>query len=170
MLSVCPGYQQSSFSKLPVCCPSVGKKLIYLLTTSCIMSASCTCYRSGRDNYHPRVIIIADRFLISYIHSAELTLAHSTSPTAAAPASAASSSDNNANNLAATCATDTNLGSSRSPSLLEYTHYMSRLLASEEWTPVFSPAGSSTETSPTFRGKVSPDLELRLQLQLNRTN
>lgn len=116
------------------------------------------------------MIIIADRFMISCIHSAELTLAHSTSPTAAATGSTVSSSASDANNLAATCTTDTNLGSSRSPSLLEFTHYMSCVLASEEWTPVSSPAGSSTETSPTFRGKVSPALTLRLELQLNGTN
>ncbi|XP_075890794.1 testis-expressed protein 2 isoform X2 [Nelusetta ayraudi] len=87
------------------------------------------------------------------VSRSELTLAHSVSPTAAAPGSAVISSDSEANNLAATCTADTNLGNARSPSLLEYTHYMSRLLASEEWTPVSSPAGSSTETSPTFKGK-----------------
>lgn len=129
------------------------------------MSASCTCYRSGRGSYRLQVLIIA--YIWSYVHSAELTLAHST--TGAAPGSTVSSSECDANNLAATCTTDTNLGSSRSPSLLGYTHYMSRLLASEEWTPVSSPAGSSTETSPTFRGKVSPAFKLRLELQLNRT-
>lgn len=116
------------------------------------------------------MIILADRWEISYIHSAELTLAHSTSPTAVAPGCTVSSSDSDANNLVARCTADTNLGSTLSPSLLEYTPYMSRLLASEEWTPVSSPAGSSTETSPTFRGKVSPALKLRLKLRLNRSN
>lgn len=115
------------------------------------------------------MIILADRWEISYIHSAEFTLAHSTSPTAVAPGCTVSSSDSVANNLSARCTADTN-GSTLSPSLLEYTHYMSRLLASEEWTPVSSPAGSSTETSPTFRGKVSPALKLRDKLRLNRSN
>lgn len=141
------------------------KKSIFFLLLNLTPS---TCYISGSDNYHPWVIIIADGLITSNVHSTELTLAHSVSPTAAAPGSTVISSDSEANNLASTCTADTNLGNARSPSLLEYTHYMSRLLASEEWTPVSSPAGSSTETSPTFKGKVSLASKLRLKLQLNR--
>lgn len=117
---------------------------------------------SGGDNCHLQVIILADWLMISGIHSAELPLAHSASPAAAPPGYTVSSSDSDANHLAGTCTTDT------SPSHLEYGQYMSRLLASEEWTPVSSPVGSSTETSPTFKGKVSPALKLSLKRQMKR--
>lgn len=95
---------------------------------------------------------------MSCILSGEPALVQSVSSTAM-PDSTVGGSDNDA--LAATppCATEAHLSktstSMRSPALLEYTHYMARLLATEELTPVSSPGASSTETSPTFKGGVS---------------
>lgn len=40
-------------------------------------------------------------------------------------------------------------------SVLDYHHYMTHLLATEETTPLSSPGASSLETSPTIKGSVS---------------
>lgn len=40
-------------------------------------------------------------------------------------------------------------------SVLDYHHYMTHLLATEETTPLSSPGASSLETSPTIKGNVS---------------
>lgn len=40
-------------------------------------------------------------------------------------------------------------------SVLDYHHYMTRLLATEETTPLSSPGASSLEASPTTKGSVS---------------
>nr|XP_046234149.1 testis-expressed protein 2 isoform X2 [Scatophagus argus] len=48
--------------------------------------------------------------------------------------------------------------SSRGLSILDYPHYMARLLATEELTPLSSPGASSTDTSPTIKGNCTCDL------------
>ncbi|KAL7371853.1 hypothetical protein ABVT39_006195 [Epinephelus coioides] len=48
--------------------------------------------------------------------------------------------------------------STRGLSLLDYTGYMARLLATEELTPLFSPGACSTETSPTIKGHCTCDI------------
>ncbi|KAM9336299.1 LOW QUALITY PROTEIN: testis-expressed protein 2 [Symphorus nematophorus] len=48
--------------------------------------------------------------------------------------------------------------STRGLSVLDYPHYMARLLATEELTPLSSPGASSTETSPTIKVNCTCDL------------
>ncbi|XP_031698104.1 testis-expressed protein 2 [Anarrhichthys ocellatus] len=48
--------------------------------------------------------------------------------------------------------------STRGLSLLDYPSYMTRLLATEEVTPLSSPGASSTDTSPTIKGNCTCDL------------
>lgn len=96
---------------------------------------------------------------MSRILSGEPALVQSVSSTANVSSSTVGSADDDALTATPPCATEAHLSktstSMRSPSLLEYTHYMARLLATEEMTPVSSPGASSTETSPTFKGGVS---------------
>lgn len=96
---------------------------------------------------------------MSCILSGEPALAQSVSSTANVPSSTVGTCDDDAPAATPPCATEAHLSktstSMRSPPLLEYTHYMARLLATEELTPVSSPGASSTETSPTFKGRVS---------------
>ncbi|KAM3592666.1 uncharacterized protein V6R79_023080 [Siganus canaliculatus] len=77
-------------------------------------------------------------------------------PTSRGPSRVGSSDDDTPSTPPITSSRTT--AGSRGLSALDYPRYMARLLATEELTPLSSPAASSTETSPTIKGNCTCDL------------